>query len=349
MIRLQTGSLFTMFQLSLRANHDPMLVELAMVITRRDIVGSIFIGSLAQVQVGGLLTGGEAATENVPIDGMEQFDPLPGGYNGGIGHQASSDVNFGSVLPPSSFRAIGIAILRNAPIKCRPIDVAYYFSDLRTGRIDNALQRDLNKISVQLNDESLANPEFIKMFVYDWERNKYYNPVVVGFFRGVDLRPYAGDQTPWCAAFVNWCISRSRAASRQEVVFSNSLRSFGTKSASSGSFRCWGQDVTSEPKQGDVVVWARNGSVTTSCPTTGQGHVAFLHEIVTNQAGVKSFVVVGGNQGFRGRPVQQGAHAVVKSTDIAQAVSRRTIGLTFADRRLHSIRRAVREREEVSA
>lgn len=47
--------------------------------------------------------------------------------------------------------------------------------------------------------------------------------------------------------------------------------------------------------------------------------------------------VVGGNQGFRGGPTRiQGG--IVRSSDVAQAISYRRIGAQFADRVLHSVR-----------
>lgn len=49
-----------------------------------------------------------------------------------------------------------------------------------------------------------------------------WNPLIVGFFAGTGLTP-SGDQTPWCAACLNWCIARAGLK--------------GTGSASSGSFR----------------------------------------------------------------------------------------------------------------
>jgi hypothetical protein len=308
-------------------------------ISRRGVIRSLSAG-LVSHGMPFLTKGAWGQDLEIPIEGMEQFEPLPDGFSDGISSNETSDVNFGSINPPAPYRSIAGAIMRGAPVNCRPIDVAYYFVNLRAGRIDPAVKAEIDAIADQVGDPDLKSELFLRLFAYDWERNNYYNPVVVSFFRGVGLVPYAGDQTPWCATFANWCISRSKARSKGEVIFSRTLRSFGTRSASSGSFRCWGEDATASPKEGDIIVWARNSSLGAHCPTSGQGHVAFLHSVVTDPAGVKRFVVVGGNQGFIGKPRQQGTQGSVRAKDVAQAVSRRTIGRTFGDRSLHSIRTA---------
>jgi hypothetical protein len=64
----------------------------------------------------------------------------------------------------------------------------------------------------------------------------------------------------------------------------------GTKSASSGSFRCWSTDATAAPVVGDVIVWAARGSVDGCAP--GQGHVGFF----TGIAPGGGYITLGGNQ-----------------------------------------------------
>lgn len=271
----------------------------------------------------------------LPSDGMEQLDPLPPEFNGGLFRTPDVNVNFGSAPPPAVYTALAAAILRGAPFNCRPIDVAYYFSNIREKRLTPAVLAEAAAIASQVNQPDLASPRFLSIFAYDWERNRYYNPVVIGLFRGVGLQPYAGDQTPWCAAFANWCISRSRATSASETTFSAQRRAVGTRNASSGSFRCWGTDATSDPREGDVIVWAKVGTATGKCPNLGQGHVAFVSSVGTGPDGKRRFRVVGGNQGFTGSP---GGNDEVRRGDVAQAVSYRTIGSTFGDRALHSVR-----------
>jgi uncharacterized protein (TIGR02594 family) len=79
-----------------------------------------------------------------------------------------------------------------------------------------------------------------------------WNPLIVGFFAGTGLTP-SGDQTPWCAACINWCIERAGLK--------------GTGSASSGSFR--NGRGPSSPILGDVAVFRDDSR------GPGRGHVGF--------------------------------------------------------------------------
>jgi uncharacterized protein (TIGR02594 family) len=75
------------------------------------------------------------------------------------------------------------------------------------------------------------------------------------------------DETPWCSAFVNWCLKQAGYE--------------GTNSALARSWLNWGQPIT-EPRRGCIVVFTRDG---------GFGHVAFyLGETETH------IKVLGGNQ-----------------------------------------------------
>ncbi len=75
------------------------------------------------------------------------------------------------------------------------------------------------------------------------------------------------DETPWCSAFVNWCLTQAGYD--------------GTNSALARSWLKWGQAIT-EPRRGCIVVFTREAAF---------GHVAFyLDETDTH---VK---VLGGNQ-----------------------------------------------------
>jgi uncharacterized protein (TIGR02594 family) len=79
-----------------------------------------------------------------------------------------------------------------------------------------------------------------------------WNPVIVGFFAGTGTKP-SGDETPWCAACLNWCIERSGLK--------------GTGSASSGSFR--DPHGLARPHVGDVAVFRDDAR------GSGKGHVGF--------------------------------------------------------------------------
>lgn len=81
----------------------------------------------------------------------------------------------------------------------------------------------------------------------------------------------ASDETPWCSAFVNWCMSQAGIQ--------------GTQSAAARSWESWGMPVD-EPALGDVCVFWRES------PTSGKGHVAFR----LRQDGSMLWVW-GGNQG----------------------------------------------------
>src|SRR5271155_1168719 len=66
-----------------------------------------------------------------------------------------------------------------------------------------------------------------------------WNPVVVRFFECGGMTP-SGDETPWCAACLNWVLGRSGLV--------------GTCSSSSSSFRCVGTE-TATPAPGDIAVF----------------------------------------------------------------------------------------------
>lgn len=140
-------------------------------------------------------------------------------------------------------------ILDSAPISHTPLDVARFF----------------------LGD-------IPQKWIKAWRTSEYANPVVVLFFAATDTKPM-GDQTAWCAAFMNWCLRRCDIA--------------GTNSASSQSFVGWGDTVWTPPgnlpgkaSRGDVAIFRHKSD-------PAHGHVAFFEEISKDQP--KSIVVVGGN------------------------------------------------------
>ncbi|TGS19039.1 TIGR02594 family protein [Mesorhizobium sp. M2E.F.Ca.ET.209.01.1.1] len=128
--------------------------------------------------------------------------------------------------------------------------------------------------------------EVAKYFVGDvaqkWIRawpTEYANPIIVLFFAATHDKS-AGDTTPWCAAFLNWCLQRSEME--------------GTHHAGSQSFVDWGTTVwadqdgasLSDARQGDIAIFRHK-----SDPV--HGHVAFFESVSTTQA--NSVVVLGGN------------------------------------------------------
>jgi uncharacterized protein (TIGR02594 family) len=75
------------------------------------------------------------------------------------------------------------------------------------------------------------------------------------------------DETPWCSAFVNWCLKQAGIT--------------GTKSAWAQSFADWGKKIN--PRIGAIVVFRWS---------SGSGHVGFISD--WDSSGVN---VLGGNQG----------------------------------------------------
>ena len=148
----------------------------------------------------------------------------------------------GTRPPSSEEEATARRIIRAAP-RSRPLAVMRYFAGLR----------DVN------SDGEAYNA--------GWARR--WNPVIVEFFRATD-DDHSGDTTPWCAAFLNWCLERCSYDG-------------GTRSTVSGSFRKAG-GVTKNPSVGDVAVFRRGR---TGC----RGHVA----LYLGRSG-SSYRVIGGNQ-----------------------------------------------------
>jgi hypothetical protein len=163
-----------------------------------------------------------------------------------------------------------------------------------------------------------------------------YNPVIIEFFKATKTNPLApendGDNTAWCAAFVNWCIARG--LSRDGSISDATLKR-GTQSASSGSFRCWESEaakpttigppleLSESPQPGDIIVWAQNGSVRPCQPgrlQVGSGHVAFY----LGAGGNAGILEVGGNQ------LESGHHAVTRKSEPG----------SFGDVRLLTVRTA---------
>lgn len=99
------------------------------------------------------------------------------------------------------------------------------------------------------------------------------NPDVVKYLKSVDtLKPHAqeNDETPWCSAFVNWCMEVSGLC--------------GTESAMARSWLWWGKRIP-EPRKGCVTILWRES------PWCKKGHVGFF----VKQTSTHVFLL-GGNQ-----------------------------------------------------
>lgn len=98
---------------------------------------------------------------------------------------------------------------------------------------------------------------------------------VVAMLRHVGIRR-GGDETPWCAAFVNWVLEHAGVD--------------GTGSAMARSFTHWGDSVPNpeiEARPGDVcVLWRKSR-------TSASGHVGFFQRF---ERGGKRICLLGGNQ-----------------------------------------------------
>jgi hypothetical protein len=210
--------------------------------------------------LGGALT---LAPSQLAIAQSPEDDPFPALPSEIAALEARPDFLPSPVLgmqqPPQIDIDTANALLERAPYNCAPIEVAQYFRNIGQGIIP-----DLGAPELQ----ERVGPHFVR----GWPTN--YNPVIIEFFNATRTNPLhlSGDGTHWCAAFVNWCIARGRAQDGRVRRYTSAELSHGTRSASSGSFRCWANE-TSTPERGDVIVWAVEGSVN-GC-SLGSGHVAF--------------------------------------------------------------------------
>jgi CHAP domain len=137
-----------------------------------------------------------------------------------------------------------------------------------------------------------------------WPVDAPANPLILDFFRATKTSP-VGDTTAWCAAFVNWCISKAHGG---KLPVGGSPP---TGSAASASFRTWGkQSLAFDPQSGslagpftpalgDVVVFQE--MLPSGQPDPVHGHVSFFVKMNADE-----IWCAGGNQ-FEGRPV---VHAI---------------------------------------
>ncbi len=187
-------------------------------------------------------------------------------------------------------------ILAKCPVRRNPMQIAQFFEDLRHGDLNADLGSDA--------------------YLYAEEWPVRANPVIVSFFDATTLRTPNGDQTAWCAAFVNWCIVRGR----QDRTGAQKLLA-PTASAASETFRTWGKK-TEKPQPGDIVVFEHKRE-------SWRGHVGFF----VSQVG-DSIYVLGGNQMPATAKLPDGTYEKRNTGEVN--VSR--LRLSGADLKLHSFR-----------
>ncbi|EMX8451397.1 TPA: CHAP domain-containing protein [Pseudomonas aeruginosa] len=177
-------------------------------------------------------------------------EPLPGEDAKG------SDIGaLGTRAPTAEESAIGKLVLDGTPTACTPFEVASYFWAVGQGHFG----------------------EDRKPYASAWPSR--WNPVIVEFFKATQTKP-EGDTTSWCAAFVNYCITRG--ASGRTLPTDSSPP---TKSARALSFKTWSKPAVA-PQPGDIVVF---DNITDG--DGGKGHVAFF---LADQG--DRVLVLGGNQ-----------------------------------------------------
>ena len=103
---------------------------------------------------------------------------------------------------------------------------------------------------------------------------KEHNPRVVQYLQtvtNIGTMWKSTDETPWCSAFVNWCVEKAGYT--------------GTKSALSTSWLKWGRKID-QPIKGCIAIFSREG---------GSGHVGFYVEETVTQS--ETYIkILGGNQ-----------------------------------------------------
>jgi len=140
---------------------------------------------------------------------------------------------------------------------------------LRTKEVAQALQilfstpgdgRPISIAGALARLEAKNNDSEKYLYREEWPLKKRANPLICSFWGTTLSFPPKGDQTAWCAAFMNYCLVRSGYV--------------GTDSGSSGSFRSLIDkpvDSGKEPETGDITVFRIAGAD----GDLGQGHVGF--------------------------------------------------------------------------
>ncbi len=209
---------------------------------------------------------GQSIDDGVELADGGHIPPLPDdlvGFDTAPAYRGSETSTVGPGAPTVEEREIGELVIAGAKANQRPIDVARYFYNLGQS----------------------SDPK--RVYAREWPERA--NPVIKEFFRATETVPH-GDITPWCAAFINWCIARGNSETETKT-FNPKALDMTTRSAASGSFRCWTETTT--PMEGDLAVFAQKGSEGRTC--SGQGHVAFF--LGRDEKRIK---ILGGNQILKG-------------------------------------------------
>ena len=136
-------------------------------------------------------------------------------------------------------------IAMKAPRDVAPVDVANYFN-----------KNDTKSATAILDPKTGAKAT--RYFREEWPTPGPTNPLIVDFFATTQLLP-SGDQTAWCAAFINFCLF---TAGKQ-----------GTTSASSQSFKPLATiSPETAPITGNIACFE---DLNASGVATGFGHVGF--------------------------------------------------------------------------
>lgn len=235
------------------------------------------------------VSGARAHAQTRTYEELSELPPLPPRYQlladePPMNEEFTDVVSVQGTLQPSDEEtevANEIIEAVNALGSVRPVEIAGYLLDVARGKYG----------------------ETWRPYTRAWPVDAHANPLILNFFRATKSSP-RGDMTAWCAAFVNWCISKSHNGNtptgghpRTESAASSSFRNWGTPSLSrDASFHIV---KATEPAVGDVVVFQEMRSNGT--PDPFHGHVAFFLDMDNRR--VK---VLGGNQ-FQGKPV---VHAI---------------------------------------
>jgi uncharacterized protein (TIGR02594 family) len=99
------------------------------------------------------------------------------------------------------------------------------------------------------------------------------NPRILEYFKSTTLKT-TSDETPWCAAFVNWCLTQTGIT--------------GTRSAAAASWINWG---TSKGAQAGAITVIHNSRMANTSLSRSGNHVGFLVEETSTH-----YVLIGGNQ-----------------------------------------------------
>ncbi|MBA5864781.1 MAG: CHAP domain-containing protein [Nitrospira sp. CR1.1] len=158
---------------------------------------------------------------------------------------------FGTHAPDKEQYKRAKAIWEGAPKGKAPYDIANYF------------------LSFEKTDAEV---------ITQWPQAASWNPLIVEFFSATNYRA-ENDLTPWCAAFVNWCLKRSG----RQTSGSPKSQSFLNENFF---------EQTKIPKIGDLAVFTCYEINTTK--SVGLGHVAFLAKL-PNPTDTQ-IVCLGGNQ-----------------------------------------------------